>query len=174
MLVVMTGLPGTGKSTLVRELLQTAPGICLDKDLIRPALFPPAAIDYTAAQDDVCVEAMLLAAEYLFDKDRTRLIFLDGRPFVRRRQREQVLDWAARLSVVPVLIECICPEELARERLERDRAQHLADNRDFALYQSLKAQWEPIAEPHLTVDTSQALEQCTAAVLDALRTGSYH
>ena len=169
MLVLMAGLPGTGKSTLVREVLRSTPGIRLDKDAIRPALFPPAALDYTPEQDDVCIEAMLLAAGYLFDKDTKRLIFFDGRPFARRSERERVLGWAAEHRVTSLLVECVCPENLVRERLEHDREQHPARNRDFALYQSLKARWEPILDPHLTIDTSQPLAHCAATVLRALQ-----
>ena len=172
MLIVMAGLPGTGKSVLVREVLRTAPGICLDKDVVRPALFPLSELDYTPQQDDVCIEAVLLAAAYLFRKDPARLIFLDGRPFARRHQRQRVLDWAAQLPVPSLMVECACPEETARERLERDYGEHPARNRGFALYESLKAHWEPILEPHLIVDTSQPLERCAIAVLEAIHTAS--
>jgi adenylylsulfate kinase-like enzyme len=37
--VIMAGLPGTGKSTLSRNLADQLNGIVLDKDLVRDALF---------------------------------------------------------------------------------------------------------------------------------------
>ena len=42
MIVIMAGLPGTGKSTLAQALAQRLPGAVLDKDAIRAALFEPA------------------------------------------------------------------------------------------------------------------------------------
>ena len=39
MIVIMAGLPGTGKSTLARALAQRLAGAVLDKDEIRAALF---------------------------------------------------------------------------------------------------------------------------------------
>lgn len=172
MLVIMAGLPGTGKSTLVREVLHSEPGICFSKDTVRLALFPPSEVDYTTAQDDVCMEAIFLAAGYVLRKDPSRLVFLDGRPFARRSERERVLTWAAGVPVSSLLIECVCADDIVRERLKRGGPEHPAGNRDFALYLSLKTAWEPILETHFVIDTSRPLQDCTDAVLRALHASS--
>jgi predicted kinase len=39
-LVIMAGLPGTGKSTISRVLAAEVGGLVLDKDNVRAALFP--------------------------------------------------------------------------------------------------------------------------------------
>ena len=65
MLILMVGLPGTGKSTLSRALVERFGGFVIDTDVIRPALFRPTQIDYTVEQDDFCQDVMLLTAEYL-------------------------------------------------------------------------------------------------------------
>jgi len=69
MIVIMAGLPGTGKSTLARALAQRLPGTVLDKDAIRAALFQPPHVEYSLAQDDFCQEIMLQTAAYLLAKD---------------------------------------------------------------------------------------------------------
>jgi predicted kinase len=56
MLVVMAGLPGTGKSRLATGLAQALPGVILDKDRIRAALFPPEEIEYSLPQDNFCMQ----------------------------------------------------------------------------------------------------------------------
>src|SRR5262245_27920071 len=45
MLIMMAGLQGSGKSTLARHLADALPGIVLNKDTIRAALFPPALLE---------------------------------------------------------------------------------------------------------------------------------
>jgi predicted kinase len=164
MIVIMAGLPGTGKSALCRALAKRVGGVVLDKDIIRAALFPPERIEYSAAQDDFCQSLMLQAADYVLARDPHAVIFFDGRTFSRRYQIEAVIESAQEFSSPFRTIECTCSEETARQRLERDQAagQHPAANRSFELYQLLKATFEPIPIPKLIVDTDQPLDECVA------------
>jgi adenylate kinase family enzyme len=95
MLIVMAGLPGTGKSTLAKALAQALPGLVLNKDQARAALFPPEEIAYSGLQDDLVVNILLLLAAYYQDRDPQRWLILDGRPFTRQYQIQQVLDFAS-------------------------------------------------------------------------------
>jgi predicted ATPase len=90
----MAGLPGTGKTTLARELARRTQGAVLSKDEIRAALFSPEDIEYSVPQDDFVMEAMLDTARYLLQSTPARKLFLDGRPFSRRYQIDRVLDFA--------------------------------------------------------------------------------
>lgn len=162
MLIMMVGLPGTGKSTLARALAGRCEGVVLDKDAIRAALFAPAHIAYSREQDDFCQQIMLLTAEYLLPRNLTLRIFLDGRPFSRRYQREQVQDTIIRLHTPLAIIECTCSEAGALERLRQDRESgaHVAANRSAELYAAIKAGFEPLNEPRLTVNTDNPLAEC--------------
>jgi predicted kinase len=157
-LVMLAGLPGTGKSTLARALAQRLPGVVLDKDIVRAALFPPSHIEYSTEQDDFCQEIMLQTAGYLLAKDPSLYLLLDGRPFSRRYQRERVVEFGAQIGAKLALIECICAEEVALERLARAAANHshLARNRNSRLYRRIRGVWEPIEGPKLVVDTGGA------------------
>jgi len=86
MIVLMAGLPGTGKSTLARELVRRTPGALLDKDAIRAALFSSEDIEYSVKQDDFVMEIMLETASFLLHNAPARRILLDGRPFSCRYQ----------------------------------------------------------------------------------------
>ena len=169
MIVLMAGLPGTGKSTLARELSQRTKGAFLGKDEIRAALFAPGEIEYSANQDDFVMEVMLDTARYLLQKDPARKIFLDGRPFSCRYQIGRVLQFAQELGQPWTIIECTCSDESARRRLdlEPDLA-HPARNRSFALYREVKARFEPITHPKTEIDTDQPLHQCVEQALAAV------
>jgi adenylylsulfate kinase len=163
-IVIMAGLPGTGKSVLCRALAKQVGGVVLDKDIIRAALFPPERIEYSAGQDDFCQSLMLAAAGYLLARDPHAVIFFDGRTFSRRYQIDAVIQSAHKFGSAFRTIECTCSEETARQRLDRDQAagRHPAANRSFELYQRLKATFEPIPEPKLIVDTDRPLDECVA------------
>src|SRR5258708_28704172 len=122
MLILMTGLPGSGKSTLSRALAAALGGTVLDKDQIRAALFPPNDLEYSTEQDDFCMGIMLKVAGYIFRKDASRRIFLDGRTFSRRYQLDRATGFAEALGHPWRILECVCTQETARERLANDQA----------------------------------------------------
>lgn len=161
MLIIMAGLPGTGKSTLARALAARSGGIVLDKDLIRAALFP-GHLEYSLEQDDFCQQIMLQVAGYLLSRNPSLRVFLDGRPFSRRYQRRQVESAAARLRTPLAIIECVCGDAAALARLQSDAAAgvHPAADRDAALYARVKTAFEAFEEPRLTLDTSRPLAEC--------------
>jgi predicted kinase len=167
MLILMAGLPGSGKSALSRALAAELGGTVLDKDEIRTALFAPGDIEYSTEQDDFCMGIMLKVAGYLFRKDPSRRIFLDGRTFSRGYQLTRATGFAEALGQPWRILECVCSEETARRRLSENEG-HVAANRDFHLYLKVKAKFEEITLPKTVIDTDEPLETCvriaTAAV----------
>ena len=170
MIVLMAGLPGTGKSTLARGLASRVDGVVLSKDEIRHAIFSPAEVEYSTAQDDFIMEIMLEAAAWILKKDRKRSVFLDGRTFSRRYQIDHVIGAAGALQQPWRILECVCSEETARSRIELQAAtgEHPAGNRNFDLYLDVKAHFEAIVLPKTVIDTDQSLEECVDRGLDAL------
>lgn len=173
MLIAMAGLPGTGKSTLAQGIIHALPGVVLNKDMVRAALFPPDLIEYATEQDDFCMSIIFQVTTYMLQKNPHQYIILDGRTFSRRYQVLAVLKLAAQLQTSLKIIECVCSDETARRRLEAPIAsdeQHPAGNRNYALYLSIKARFEPIREPRLVVDTDSDPAQCLAACLSYIYT----
>ncbi|MBN1581229.1 MAG: ATP-binding protein [Anaerolineae bacterium] len=168
MIIMMIGLPASGKSTVARRLAARLPSsVILDKDVIRAALFPPPEMTYSTEQDDFCMQVMLETAEYLLRRDPSKVVILDGRTFSRRYQRDRVRAFAARLETRLEIVECVCSDEAARRRLENDVAtgRHVAQNRTVDLYWAVKDRFEPIQGPKLVLSTDSDLDQCVQAAL---------
>ena len=166
MIVLMAGLPGSGKSTVARGLADALSATILDKDQVRASLFC-SDVDYSREQDDLCVGVMAQVAAYLLHRDPKRTILVDGRTFSRRYQFE-VWDRQSETCQVPLkVVECVCDDDTTRERLDRDIAAgaHPASNRDYAMYQAAKRKSEPIRRPRLVLDTRQPLDACVQQAL---------
>jgi predicted kinase len=171
MIVLMAGLPGSGKSTLARELSARTAGRVLSKDEIRHAIFLPGEIEYSSRQDDFCLGVMIETAGYLLGRDAGLVIFLDGRPFSRRYQIENVVSAAESLGQPWRILECVCPEETARRRLTADAESraHVAGNRDYQLYLEVKARFEAITHAKTVIDTERPVADCIEKALAVLR-----
>ena len=173
MLIAMAGLPATGKSTIAARLAKELDGVVLGKDAVRAALFPPPILDYSTAQDDIVMEAIFKVTSYALRASSQRVVIIDGRTFLRANQVRDLLILTSALTEKSVIIiECVCDDAVARNRLEQDRTlqRHPAGNRDFDLYLEVKARAEPITIPHLVLDTGRLLlDDCLSRCLAYLR-----
>lgn len=163
MLVVMAGLPGTGKSALASRLARSLGGVVVSKDTVRAALFPGAALDCSSAQDEIAMAAVYAAAEHLLVKNPTSPVFIDGRTFSKPGQLDAPLALAAKLRAQVRVVECVCAPEIAEARIAAAHraGTHEAPNRTPELHAKARAAAVPLTVPRLTVDTgAQALDAC--------------
>lgn len=172
MLTAMAGLPATGKTTLAARLATELGGVVLSKDNVRAALFPALVLDYSQAQDQISMDAIYTAAAHIRQTFPDHPVFIDGRTFLRSSHVHDLFALAASLEETPRIIECVCSDEVARQRLEQDLAAgtHPAKNRTYALYLAVKARAEPIGGPHLVLDTGRLpVEECVQQCLAYLK-----
>jgi predicted kinase len=158
--VLMTGLPGVGKTTLANALAARLKGIVLNKDTVRAALFPGSLTDYSLEQDTLCFNAVLEAAGYLARRKRAEYLFLDGRTFSKRAQIEQAIAAATNENCAWRILHLVCTDEIAERRLIESSRSHPALNRTAELYRQVKSAFEPISHPKLVIDTSRPQEDC--------------
>lgn len=165
MLIMVTGLPATGKSTIAKNLAKRLHGTLLRTDLIRKELLSRPR--YTKEEKELVYEVMLLIAKYLLRSGAT--VILDG-TFYKRSLRGKVYGVAAKTKSDLKIIRCACPESVIRRRMERRtrRRRNLSDA-DYQVYKKIAAEFEPITRKHIVVDTSMFLKQNIVEIMQKLK-----
>jgi len=156
--VVLAGLPGTGKSTLAALLAQALDAPILDKDRVREALFGPRHVRYERAQDDFVVECLIAAAAHVERGGLARFAILDGRTFAAAGQLEALRAALAARGLGERTIEMVAEAETARARLAAQR-DHPARNRGPRLHAELAALAAPLPGPKLVLDSTHVLPE---------------
>jgi predicted kinase len=162
MLVVFRGLPGTGKSHLVRQLLARRPDFLVlsRDDLRRDVVAHP---DFGAAEKALIDDMIVTMADFLIARERNVLI--EGMALSSAARVSQFVRAAQGHGAAARLIECTCSQETALARLRQDAGAHPAGDRGEKLYFDVKASFQAITEPFLLVDTDGDSERNLRVVL---------
>ncbi len=166
-LVVVSGLPGSGKSHFTRQLCQRFPLARLESDALRKALFgkPTYSPEESARLFAACHQVLdrLLARGIPAVLDATNLREIHRRPLYRIAEKNR-----AKL----ILVNLEAPAALVHKRLaDRRRGLNPWDHSDAGpeVYQRMREQAEPLPQPHIRVDTSRDIEPALEAVLRQLQ-----
>jgi predicted kinase len=144
-LIVLAGLPGSGKTTLAEALGRLSGARVLNKDIARAALLPGRS-QYSDADNDIVVERLLEQAEGLL-RSGAKSVVLDGRTFSKRRQVERLRQF----PLPALIVECRCSEQTALARIAAG-VDHPAPDRSANLYRRLRDSADPF-HADLIVDT---------------------
>lgn len=141
MVVMVTGLPGAGKSFFAARLAERLEGEHISSDRIRKKMFMYRT--YGSQEKQAVYEEMLhrlqiaalirnVIVDATFHKEKMRKMFLEALP-----------------KNVPVfVIEVVAEQNLIHKRLQKPRQDSEAD---FSVYELIRNEWEPVQSPHLTV-----------------------
>jgi predicted kinase len=156
-IVMLVGLPGSGKTTLAAALSHRLPDVrVLNKDAVRYALFDPC--DYSSAERSIAFSSMLDAARYHLG--RGRVVVLDGLAFPRPGEEDAVDAVAAEAGAFVATIVCDVPVEVAVARADADAVAgtHRAANRDGHAVRQVAGEMREPSAAYLTVDSTQPID----------------
>lgn len=145
MIIIVCGLPGTGKSTFAEALAAAIGAPHLNTDRVRDAL---------GRRGHYSPEAKVGIYEALLDETRKALaseehVVVDG-TFSKKELRDPFLALAREWNLKVQWIEITAPEEIVKRRVSQKRAYSEAD---FAVYQKVKAEYDSLPEDRLVLDS---------------------
>ena len=139
-LIMVTGLPGTGKTTFARKLAEALDAVHLNTDMVREAMGVRGQYD-DATKEAVYAELRRRVAAALDDGAR---VVVDG-TFYLRSLRLSFRRLASARNIEHHWIELRADEAVIRELVAGRRPDSDAD---FSVYLKIKDIYEPIREPH--------------------------
>jgi len=164
MLVMICGLPGTGKSTLAKAVAEKIDAVYLNSDSIRLSMLEER--EYTEEEKKRVYEAMFEKSGEVLKKGKN--VVLDA-TFYKKELREDAKETADEAGTEFFIIECVTHEDLLRERIFKRGKEETESEADFEVYKKVKGQFDTVEEEHLAVDTSAEIEKQVELVLAYLR-----
>jgi predicted kinase len=150
-LIVVSGLPGTGKTYLAHKLAERIPAVILSSDPLRKTLFPVPA--YTREESLRLFRAVHNVIRRLLKKKIT--VIMDATT-LKEELRQSLHDIAERSGAKFVLVWVKAPAAVVRQRMaERTYTEPGCSDADWNIYRQLKTGVEPISRPHFVADTSR-------------------
>jgi len=176
-LVLVGGLPGTGKSTLARGLVSRANFELIRADVVRKELAglpsaapsPPEArarLYSPEANERTYAECLRRTEALLFEGKR---VLVDA-TFREEKHRQAFLDMAARWAVPALFLVTHADPETVRQRLQQRTGD--ASDADWQIFQQMAASWgacgassrQVLREIDTNASTDKVLDQALAAI----------
>ncbi len=165
-LIVMCGLPGTGKSHVSKRLSEKIPLTIIESDRIRKDLFPSPS--YTVTENACLFSVCHSVIRSLLGEGKT-LIF--DATNLRERSRNTLRGIARQCSADRLVLNVVAPSSLVKERLKRRMQEKKGySDADWSVYTRMRKAQEKIKERHFVIDTSGDIEQ-TIETIVAVITG---
>lgn len=143
MIVIVCGLPGSGKSFFASRLSPLINGVYIKSDKVRMEMLQQKT--YSEKEKEAVYEEMLLRMKKLLEENRN--VVLDA-TFYKNKIRNKFKDVAKRDIT---FIEIQADELIIKERTKQKRKDSDAD---FEVYKKIKRDWEPLTEDHLTLQST--------------------
>ncbi len=165
--IVVSGLPGTGKSYFCRKLAERLPLAILGSDVLRKILFP--APSYSLKESSRLFHACHLLIEELLSKGIP--LVLDATN-LSERNREKLYHIADQMGAKLIIVRIEAPPSVVQQHLEaRLEGANPEDKSeaDWKVYQRMRKSVQRIPRQHLAVDTSRDITPVIGKVVRQAR-----
>ena len=145
MVVIVFGLPGSGKSYFASRLAKMIRADYINSDRLRRETFK----ERTYSEQEKAAVYHSMLTKMLEAVNQNRNVVLDATFHKNDIRRPFVLELEGRGDVY--FIEVQANENIIRERLKKERPYSDAD---FEVYKFIRQLWEPLNDPHLLLEST--------------------
>jgi predicted kinase len=153
-LILIIGLPGTGKTTLANKLSEVFGCPVITTESIRSFLYEEKKVtedrDFTSDELNLTYRVVDLIADFLLSSKAS--IIVDG-VFRHQKQREGIIELSKRHNARFLGIHTYCSDQIALERLRKRKAQSTNSPAGEITYQNVKSEFEPVDRNFVNVNT---------------------
>jgi predicted kinase len=160
MLIIVCGLPGSGKTTLSQKLASQWHAVHISSDVVRKKLI--ARPTYSEEEKKSVYDELgrLAAAAMTEGRD----VVVDATCYLKE-QRDALRKLAQAAGVKSYIVLCTLSENEVRERLAMRGPRGMSDA-DFSIYLKVKGMFEPVDEEHVEADCSLPMKDVLGKVRD--------
>ena len=161
MIVIVFGLPGSGKSYFASRLAKMINAGYINSDRLRKEMFKDRT--YSEQEKAAVYKAMLEKMKEAMNQDKN--LVLDA-TFHKNETRKLFIREAERKDGI-FFIEIKADENIIRERLKEERSYSEAD---FEVYKFIRQHYEPLKERHLILEsTNENIDSMLQKAADYLK-----
>jgi predicted kinase len=178
-LLIMTGLVGTGKSTVAEALSLSLGFNVISSDVTRKKLagISPTEHRFEQFQGGIYTEdfsrrtydTMFAQASELLSQGQW--VILDA-SFKERQDRMEAAELAKKAKADFAVVECVLDEARVKARLEKRLKEETTSDGRWEIYESQKQDFDPVTEfpqqKHIVLDTSQPMSDIVETVAGRL------
>ncbi len=147
MVVIVFGLPGSGKSYFASRLAKKIKADYVNSDRIRKEMFKKRT--YSEEEKEAVYHKMLELMKEAVDQNRN--VILDATFHAKETRQPFMKEMETKGGIY--FIEITAAENITRERLKRKRRYSEAD---FKVYKIISSQNEPLKKPHLVLKSTNS------------------
>ena len=157
MIIIIFGLPGTGKTTIAETLAEKINGKVISSDKVRKDLELEG--DYSEEAKELVYNAMITNAR----REEGKYIVLDA-TFNKDKYRHLLERQFDNNDLF--YVEVTAPEKIIKQRMKKNRKYSEAD---FDTYLKLMNEFESLKEDHLVINTQEDTEIVVRRIVEALK-----
>lgn len=171
-IVVLAGLPRTGKGTLANALAQQTNFVHLDVDYMRYKEHPPEMIPPRGTDEE---EYQKMIEAYRNNHKLAKQVLIGGKPVIlnatysRSTYHEMLHELSRETGCQIIFYQLEAPDDVIRERFLSGQQSGASNISSFAQYEAIRSRYETYSGPLVRINTALPIGISVGTILEHLQ-----